>query len=99
MTTILVEKLLDKNGSECLLRRRHIHPINTVTSTLAQPQAMVTRALLITLNWVPAAFVNNAHSTRPLARRLDTDILRRCGRGRPDRVLGCQGVPDADRIV
>ena len=60
---------------------------------------MVTRALLVTLDWVPITPVNNTHSARPLARRLDPDILGGRDGGRPERVFRCQGVPDANRVV
>lgn len=60
---------------------------------------MVTRALLVTFNWVSVAPVNNTHPTRPLARGLDTDVLGGGDGGCPERIFRCQGIPDANRVV
>ncbi|KAF7170361.1 hypothetical protein CNMCM5623_002784 [Aspergillus felis] len=60
---------------------------------------MVAGTFLLPFEALPAASVDNARASRPLARRLDPDILRRGIGGLPARILGGQRVPHADGVV
>ena len=83
----LLEESLNYDISKVLLPRRSIHPPDAIASTTAQPETMVTSALLLTFNAVTAAAVDNAHTASPLAQGVDSDILRRVCRVNPLRVI------------
>jgi hypothetical protein len=61
--------------------------------------AMVAGTFLLSFEALPGASVDDARASRPLARRLNPDILRRGIGGLPARIVGGQRVPDTDGVM
>jgi hypothetical protein len=77
-------------------RHHATHPIPALTS---KPIPLIVRPDPITLPPLPAPSIHHRHAPRPLARRVDADVLRALAAALPSSRVVREHVPDAERVV